>query len=87
MIADEPVSRWTCPSGAQVLLLLQELQANLVLPTFYFAQFAGVAQIATRIAVMRAGKLIELGDAEQASPSPPAIYERPARRGAEIPVR
>ena len=52
--------------GAQVLLLLNELQCELGLTYIFISHsFPVVAQVATRIAVMRAGQIVELGAAAQ----------------------
>jgi ABC-type glutathione transport system ATPase component len=66
IVADEPVSSLDVSVGAQVLLLLQELQQEFSL-TYVFISHSlpVVAQIATRIAVMRAGKFVEVGEAWQ----------------------
>jgi ABC-type oligopeptide transport system ATPase subunit len=75
--------------AAQVLLLLQELQGEFGL-TYVFISHSlpVVAQIATRIAVMRAGKFIELGDAEQLLRQPRQQYTKDLLAAVpEIPVR
>jgi len=89
VIADEPVSALDVSVGAQVLLLLQELQGEFGL-TYVFISHSlpVVAQIATRIAVMRAGKLIELGDAERILHQPTQQYTKDLLAAVpEIPVR
>jgi ABC-type microcin C transport system duplicated ATPase subunit YejF len=89
VVADEPVSALDVSVGAQVLLLLQELQGEFGL-TYVFISHSlpVVAQIATRIAVMRAGKLIELGDAERILHRPTQQYTKDLLAAVpEIPVR
>jgi ABC-type glutathione transport system ATPase component len=77
VVADEPVSALDVSVGAQVLLLLQELQHEFGL-TYVFISHSlpVVAQIATHIAVMRAGKLVEFGAAERILREPTAGYTR-----------
>ena len=77
IVADEPVSALDVSVGAQVLLLLQELQREFAL-TYVFISHSlpVVAQIATRIAVMRAGQFVELGEAEQVLHQPKDAYTR-----------
>ena len=89
VVADEPVSALDVSVGAQVLLLLQELQGEFGL-TYVFISHSlpVVAQIATRIAVMRAGKLVELGDAERLLHQPAQQYTKDLLAAVpEIPVR
>src|SRR6266436_6682062 len=77
IVADEPVSALDVSVGAQVLLLLQELQREFAL-TYVFISHSlpVVAQVATRIAVMRAGQFLEMGDAEQVLHQPRNDYTR-----------
>jgi peptide/nickel transport system ATP-binding protein len=77
IVADEPVSALDVSVGAQVLLLLQELQREFSL-TYVFVSHSlpVVAQIATRIAVMRAGRFVEVGPAEQVLQHPKETYTR-----------
>jgi ABC-type oligopeptide transport system ATPase subunit len=75
IVADEPVSALDVSVGAQVLLLLQELQREFGLTYIFISHsLPVVAQIATRIAVMRAGKFVEVGAAEQVLQNPQAQY-------------
>jgi oligopeptide transport system ATP-binding protein len=77
IVADEPVSALDVSVGAQVLLLLQELQREFAL-TYVFISHSlpVVAQVATRIAVMRAGQFVEVGLAEQVLQQPQNDYTR-----------
>lgn len=77
VIADEPVSALDVSVGAQVLLLLEELQQELGLTYIFISHsLPVVAQIATRIAVMRAGRIVEFGAAEQVLKAPADSYTR-----------
>ena len=77
IIADEPVSALDVSVGAQVLLLLQELQREFAL-TYVFISHSlpVVAQVATGIAVMRAGQFVEAGPAEEVLHQPKNPYTR-----------
>ncbi len=77
MTSLNPVMRVDVSVGAQVLLLLQELQREFAL-TYVFISHSlpVVAQVATRIAVMRAGQFLEVGDAEQVLHQPKHEYTR-----------
>jgi ABC-type glutathione transport system ATPase component len=77
IVADEPVSALDVSVGAQVLLLLQELQREFALTYIFISHsLPVVAQVATRIAVMRAGQFLEMGDAEQVLHQPKNNYTR-----------
>ncbi len=72
IVADEPVSALDVSVGAQILSLLQELQAEFALTYLVVSHsLPVVAQIATRIAVMKAGRVVESGEVRQ-------VLERPA---------
>jgi peptide/nickel transport system ATP-binding protein len=77
IVADEPVSALDVSVGAQVLLLLQELQSEFSLTYIFISHsLPVVAQIATRIAVMRAGRFLEIGAAEVVLHHPRHDYTR-----------
>ena len=77
VVADEPVSALDVSVGAQVLLLLQELQSEFGLTYIFISHsLPVVAQVATRIAVMRAGKFVEVGSPEQVLHQPKDGYTR-----------
>jgi ABC-type glutathione transport system ATPase component len=77
IVADEPVSALDVSVGAQVLLLLQELQREFGL-TYVFISHSlpVVAQMATRVAVMRAGRFVEVGGVEQVLREPADRYTK-----------
>jgi ABC-type oligopeptide transport system ATPase subunit len=75
VVADEPVSALDVSVGAQMLLLLAELQQEFALTYLLISHsLPVVAQLATRIAVMRAGKFVELGPAERVLRHPQHPY-------------
>ncbi len=77
VVADEPVSALDVSVGAQVLLLLQELQSEFGLTYIFISHsLPVVAQVATRITVMRAGKFVEVGLAGQVLHQPAHAYTR-----------
>ncbi len=75
VVADEPVSALDVSVGAQILELLQTLQRKFAL-TFLLISHSlpVVAQLATRVAVMQAGKFVEVGPAEQILTRPEHPY-------------
>ena len=77
VVADEPVSALDVSVGAQVLLLLQELQREFGLTYIFISHsLPVVAQVATRVAVMRAGQFVEIGEVEQVLHQPAHAYTR-----------
>jgi ABC-type microcin C transport system duplicated ATPase subunit YejF len=77
VVADEPVSALDVSVGAQVLLLLQELQSEFGLTYILISHsLPVVAQMATWIAVMRAGQFVEMGFAEKILTRPEHDYSR-----------
>jgi peptide/nickel transport system ATP-binding protein len=75
VVADEPVSALDVSVGAQILELLRALQAQFGLTYLLISHsLPVVAQLATRVAVMRAGRLVEVGAAEQVLRAPQHEY-------------
>ena len=71
LIADEPTTALDVTIQAQILELLKDLRENLNTSILVITHdFGIVAEIADRIAVMYAGKIVEIGDVYQ-------IFERP----------
>lgn len=75
VIADEPVSALDVSVGAQILELLTKLQAAYGLTYILISHSVPVvAQMASRIAVMKAGQFVETGPAPQVIDDPQAEY-------------
>jgi oligopeptide/dipeptide ABC transporter ATP-binding protein len=71
IVADEPVSALDVSIRAQIVNLLQELQDELGLTYLFIAHDLSVVRhISHRVAIMYAGKIVELSDREE-------IYENP----------
>jgi ABC-type microcin C transport system duplicated ATPase subunit YejF len=77
LVADEPVSALDVSVGAQILELLQTLQKQFGLTYVLISHsLPVVAQLATSVAVMRAGCIVETGSAQQVLYSPRHPYTR-----------
>ena len=75
LVADEPVSALDVSVGAQILDLLARLQHDFSLTLILISHsMPVVAQMATRVAVMHAGRFVEIGAADQVLQSPQNEY-------------
>jgi ABC-type microcin C transport system duplicated ATPase subunit YejF len=75
VVADEPVSALDVSIGAQIIELLRALQAQHGLTYIFISHsLPVVAQLATRVAVMQAGRLVEVGAAECVLTAPKHPY-------------
>jgi len=77
IVADEPVSALDVSVGAQIVNLLAQLQREFGLTYLFISHSMPVVRyLATRIAVMYQGKLIEVGPTEQVTKQPVQAYTR-----------
>jgi peptide/nickel transport system ATP-binding protein len=75
LLADEPTTALDATVQIQVLLLLRELQRELGMATVFVTHDLGVAtEIADRIGVMYAGRLVEIGPVEAIVDAPRHPY-------------
>jgi ABC-type glutathione transport system ATPase component len=77
IVADEPVSALDVSVGAQIVNLLAQLQREFGLTYLFISHSMPVVRyLATRIAVMYRGKIVEIGTAEQITSRPQHDYTR-----------
>ncbi|WP_109002761.1 dipeptide ABC transporter ATP-binding protein [Streptomyces rishiriensis] len=77
IVCDEPVSALDVTTQAQVVALLGELQRELGLALVFVAHdLAVVRQVSDRVAVMRRGRVVEEGPADEVYESPRDPYTR-----------
>ena len=77
IVCDEPVSALDVSVGAQIVNLLKQLQRDFGLTYLFISHSMPVVRyLSDRIAVMRAGEIVELGFAEQITSQPGHEYTR-----------
>ena len=77
IVCDEPVSALDVSVGAQIVNLLAQLQRDFGLTYLFISHSMPVVRyLATRIAVMYRGKIVEVGDTEQITERPAHAYTR-----------
>ena len=77
IVADEPVSALDVSVGAQIVNLMAQLQREFGLTYLFISHSMPVVRyLATRIAVMYRGKIVEVGPTEQITERPQHAYTR-----------
>ncbi|MFW3613404.1 ABC transporter ATP-binding protein [Billgrantia antri] len=98
LIADEPTTALDVTTQAQILELIRDLQKRRGMAVMFITHdFGVVAEVATRVCVMRFGQIVELGMADEVLDHPRHDYTRalleaipsnriPEARGGERPA-
>ncbi|MDX5378006.1 MAG: ABC transporter ATP-binding protein [Halomonas sp.] len=98
LIADEPTTALDVTTQAQILELIRDLQKRRGMSVMFITHdFGVVAEVATRVCVMRFGQIVELGMADEVLDNPRHDYTRalleaipsnrvPEARGGERPA-
>ena len=77
LIADEPTTALDVTTQAQILALIQDLQQRHGMGVLFITHdFGVVAEIAHRVAVLRLGKLVELGEKDAVLKRPQHAYTK-----------
>jgi oligopeptide transport system ATP-binding protein len=77
IVADEPVSALDVSVGAQIVNLMAQLQREFGLTYLFISHSMPVVRyLATRIAVMYRGKIVEVGTTQQITEQPKHTYTR-----------
>jgi oligopeptide transport system ATP-binding protein len=86
IVADEPVSALDVSIQAQIVNLLDDLQDELGLAYVFVAHDIGVVlHVSDRIAVMTAGRIVEMGSADRVCSEPTDAYTRTLLDAVPIP--
>ncbi|MGQ4877016.1 ABC transporter ATP-binding protein [Billgrantia sp. LNSP4103-1] len=77
LIADEPTTALDVTTQAQILTLIRDLQQRRGMAVMFITHdFGVVAEVATRVCVMRYGRIVELGPAADVLDNPRHEYTR-----------
>lgn len=86
LVCDEPISALDVSIQAQIINLMQDLQYNLGLTYLFIAHDLHVVKhIASRIAVMYLGNIVEIGDAKTIYENPQHPYTRALLSAVPVP--
>ncbi|MCG6657235.1 ABC transporter ATP-binding protein [Halomonas campisalis] len=77
LIADEPTTALDVTTQAQILELIRDLQQRRGMAVMFITHdFGVVAEVASRVCVMREGRIVELGSADEVLNHPQHAYTR-----------